>query len=56
MEKWNRKNVRKNPLLKEAYGPLTLKDRWSDGSLRMTLKSEDSPSSMDKQKKAHGDG
>ena len=36
-EKWNQKSVQKNPLLKEAYGLLTLKNGWFDGSLRMTL-------------------
>ena len=36
MEKWNQKDVRKNPLLKEAYGPLILRNRWFDESLRMT--------------------
>ena len=36
MEKWNQKSVQKNLLLKEAYGLLTLKNGWFDGSLRMT--------------------
>ena len=36
VEKWNQKIVQKNPLLKEAYELLTLKNGWFDGSLRMT--------------------
>ena len=36
VEKWNQQIVQKNPLLKEAYGPLTLKNGWFDVSLRMT--------------------